>query len=67
MNFTVANADQALSVGGTAFPDLAGPNTGTGAAPGSFDWGLPFFYGRSFYVILENATAGGLAGPALAF
>jgi hypothetical protein len=55
----------ALAAGVTAAPGLAGP-AGTGNT-GSFAWGLPFFYGRTVYVVLENATVGGVAGPAVAF
>jgi hypothetical protein len=32
----------------------------------TFDWGLPFYYGRTVYAAVENATAVG-TGPYLAF
>jgi hypothetical protein len=35
--------------------------------PQSFTWGLPFFFGRNVFIVLEGATAGGVQGPAVAF
>jgi hypothetical protein len=32
-----------------------------------FLWGLPFFYGRSVYTVLENTKVGSQAGPFVAF
>jgi len=55
-----ANADN-------AFSDLAGPMPGYPTdpqAPG-FDWGLPFFFGRSVYTAIEGT--GTPAGPYFAF
>jgi hypothetical protein len=34
---------------------------------GGFDWGLPFFYGRSVFVLFESHTAGAITGPAVGF
>lgn len=34
---------------------------------GGFLWGLPFFYGRNVYTILNNAKVGSQAGPFVAF
>ena len=33
----------------------------------SFDFGLPFFFGRSVYTAIEGRPAGGVAGPYFAF
>jgi hypothetical protein len=33
----------------------------------SFDYGLPFFYGRSVYTAIEGRSAGGTPGPFFAF
>jgi len=35
--------------------------------PDSFDFGLPFFYGRPIYTAIEGRTAAGAAGPFFAF
>ena len=67
VSFTVDNTDQLLKVNATAYPTLAGPNSGLGATSGSFDWGLPFFYGRKVYVLFENGAIGGTSGPAVGF
>ncbi|HVO07970.1 MAG TPA: DUF3443 family protein [Burkholderiaceae bacterium] len=62
--FTVASADS-VPAGDAVAPDLAGP-TGTDAQQ-TFDWGLPFFYGRNVYVIFEGSSVGNKTGPAVAF
>ena len=64
INFSVANAYTLVNsvYGITAFNNLAGTNVST-----SFDWGLPFFYGRNVYVINEGQNVGGSTGPFLAF
>ncbi len=46
-----------------AFSNFAGP---LGDAT-SFDWGLPFFYGRRVYVAIEGQSTAGGAGPYFAF
>ena len=46
------------------FPGLTGTITGF---PNSFDFGLPFFYGKSVYVAFEGTTLGTTAAPALSF
>ena len=67
VDFTVDSADQLFTVSAAAFPNLAGPNSAPGLPTGSFDWGLPFFYNRSVYVLFENGMAGGTNGPAVGF
>jgi Protein of unknown function (DUF3443) len=66
VNFSVANAATLVrnNPGFAAFGNLGGPQVG----PGSFDWGLPFFYGRKVYTAIEGAvTPGGPTGPYVAF
>ena len=62
VTFNVANADSLFSAapGYTAFPDIAGPDV----VAANFDWGLPFFYGRSVYFALEAPSG---PGPYIAF
>jgi hypothetical protein len=47
--------------GDSVFPTLGGPN------PGTFDWGLPFFYGRHVFVAIEGAPTPGGTGPYWAY
>jgi len=65
-NFNIAN-ESTLNATFTAFDDLGGPN-GTCDNNNTmnlciFDWGLPFFYNRSVFTVLENTTVGGNTGP----
>jgi uncharacterized protein DUF3443 len=39
----------------------------TGSNPGNFDWGLPFFFGRSVFTSIEGATTPGGTGPYWAY
>ncbi len=39
----------------------------TGSNPGSFDWGLPFFYGRTFFNAIEGKSTPGGIGPYWAY
>jgi hypothetical protein len=60
ISFSVGNAGQ-LNGRFTAFAELGGPN------PGSFDWGLPFFFGRTVFVSIEGQTAPGGTSPYWAY
>ena len=62
INFTIANADTLFSNGSdSVFPTLGGPNSGT------FDWGLPFFFGRKVYTALESRSTPVGSGPFWAY
>ena len=62
VTFTVGNADTFLNnLAFNAFPELAGPNAG------SFDWGLPFFYGRRVFTAIEGQSTPSGIGPYWAF
>lgn len=50
-SFSVANADQ-LPANNFAFNDLAGPSSDAT----SFDWGLPFFYGRNVFTGIQSQS-----------
>ena len=65
-NFSTGDAYSMITANpmATAFPELAGP---IAASSGTFDFGLPYFYGRKVYVAIENMTAGGTAGPYVAY
>ncbi len=65
VSFNVANADALLNNNPTfyAFDNLAGSNPRIA----SFDFGLPFFYGRSVFVAIEGQTTSAGAGPFVAY
>jgi hypothetical protein len=68
-NFTfgVANADH-LAARNSAFNNLAGPMAGyPDPTLPSFDWGLPFFLGRTVYCAIETRNTPSGAGPYFAF
>jgi hypothetical protein len=68
--FTLYNAETLLSTNNSALPGIGGSPKGLGIAnpyPTSFDFGLPFFYGRSIYTAIEGKTVGTTAGPFYAF
>lgn len=73
--YSVANTDalfvDAVFSGNYAFDNLAAPLSQPPRSdnPGPyFVWGLPFFFGRSVYTVMEGAPAGnGLRGPLHAF
>jgi hypothetical protein len=61
VNFSVTNAQTLFNSSNRAFSQLAGPN------PGIFDWGLPFFFGRTVFtaIVGQNTPAG--PGPYVAY
>jgi hypothetical protein len=62
VNFVVGNADTLTSnLNDAAVNGLAGPDTGM------FDWGLPFFFGRSVYTAIEGQSTPGGVGPYWAY
>jgi hypothetical protein len=65
VDFTVDDAETlgANDPSFVAFPTLAGtyPKTDT------FDWGLPFYYGRTVYTAIENTMTAVGTGPYVAF
>jgi hypothetical protein len=71
VSFSVANAT-ALVTGNPGFAALgslgAPPiNFGTPISTGSFDWGLPFFYGRKVFIAIAGANTSAGSGPYIAF
>ena len=70
VSLTLQNAATLLNTTDAVLPDIGGnPDTfsGLSAYPQSFDFGLPFFFGRSVYTAIEGRNAGGTTGPYFAF
>ena len=59
--FDVANASTLIASPNWVFSNLAGPS-GDG-----FDWGLPFFLGRSVYTVIEGRSTSAGPGPLYAY
>ena len=59
ITLSLANADSLFSTNATyaAFSNL-GSDSGTSPATDYFDYGLPFFFGRTVFVGIEGTTAG---------
>lgn len=63
-SFQIGNANNLFSsVSKSAFSELGG----TAPAGSGFDWGLPFFFGRSIYVGLEGTGSSLGSGPFWAY
>ncbi|MEO7208408.1 MAG: DUF3443 domain-containing protein [Steroidobacteraceae bacterium] len=65
VTFEVGNAETMLQSSFDAFPQLAGTIPPGNA--GSFDYGLPFFYGKRVAVAVQGATTTAGTGPYIAF
>ncbi len=61
VNFSIENADALFSTNNTAFSTLGGPQSG------SFDWGLPFFFGRNLFTAIDTKSTPGGTGPYFAY
>lgn len=64
LSFSVADLD-ALNGSYAAFDDIAG--SAGDLIDTSFDWGLPFFYGKDVFIGIDGKTADGDSGPFYAF
>jgi hypothetical protein len=63
VNFDIGNAESF----NTSFAAL--PTYGATGSSGSFDWGLPFFYNKTLFVVFQGKSAAGSSqvGPYMAF
>ena len=61
VNFSIQNANTLLNSGNTAFSTLGGPT------PGSFEFGLSFFFGRNVFTAIENMSTPQGTGPYVAY
>jgi len=66
---TVQSADQLFNSNFNVFNDLAGPVTSPGLTTtgDSFDFGLPFFLGKTVFEVFETGSTSAGAGPFVAF
>jgi len=65
--FSVASARNLFASNNTAFANLGGTGGGPPGQDQSFDWGLPFFFGRNVYTAIEGASTPGGPGPWFAY
>jgi uncharacterized protein DUF3443 len=65
LTFNVGNAENMLNNNFDAYPELAGTLPAGNA--GSFDFGLPFFFGKRVAVVVQGATTSVGTGPYIAF
>lgn len=62
VTFTIANADTLFAnPSAFVFNSLGGPN------PGTFDWGLPFFFGRNVFNAIQGKSTPAGPGPFWAY
>lgn len=62
VTFTIANADTLFqNQADFVFNSLGGPN------PGTFDWGLPFFFGRNVFNAIDGKSTPAGSGPFWAY
>jgi hypothetical protein len=67
VNFNVENADSLFDSGNVAFDDLGATYDG-GSTFDEFDWGLPFFFGRTVYICNLGSSCSSLGtGPLTAY
>ena len=72
VNFNVGNANTLFSNNSgqnLAFSELAGPNASVPNCGSSFDWGLPFFFGKNVFTAIEQQPVTGttFVGPFWAY
>ena len=63
VSFQIVDPRPLLQSGNAAISTIGGP----AFSPGVFDWGLPFFFGRTVYVGLSERTSGLGTGPFWAY
>jgi hypothetical protein len=71
VSFSVADAETLDVMSLAAFVNLAGPYPTTtdpgSSATGTFDWGLPFYFGKTVYTAFYGAATSVGSGPYVAF
>ncbi len=64
VSFSVVNANTLL---GNASYTAASGLAGTAISGAGFDWGFPFFFGRTVFTSIEGTSSGGVSGPYFAY
>jgi len=67
VNFSISNTQILLSNGDHAFNNLGGRAINSTARGNTFDWGLPFFYGKDVYIVFEGSRTAKGTGPYFGF
>lgn len=67
VSFSVANLNSLNFNQNAAFDDIGGPAPSISGFGLYFDWGLPFFYGRTTFFALDGQPADGTTGPYYAY
>lgn len=65
VNFNIVNLVQLSS--NVRAAQVGGTLTSSASSSTYFDWGLPFFYGKRVFVVMEGASVGGKSGPLWAY
>jgi hypothetical protein len=65
-SFQVASFNAQYNSGNSVFMNIAKATAAT-AGPATFDWGLPFFFGKTVYMGIENTPSSLGTGPYWAF
>jgi hypothetical protein len=66
VNFQISNAESLFDSNDAAFDNLGGTFDGSSTYDG-FDWGLPFFFGRSVYLGIAGKSSSLGTGPYAAY
>jgi hypothetical protein len=66
VSFSIANLND-INGANFAIDDTGGPAPNIPGFGSYFDWGLPFFYGRTTFFAIQGANAGGTSGPYYAY
>ena len=66
VTFSVANLDS-LPAANWVFDNVAGPSSFGTSSSKYFDWGLPFFFGRTVFVAIDGRSTPGGYGPYWAY
>lgn len=67
ITFNIGNASTLFSTGNYVFNNIGGAAGSSSGGPYTFDWGLPFFFGRDVYIVFDGMTTTKGTGPYFGF